>query len=1180
MAEGAVAIQGRGCDCPGECAGACTTIEPDAGLTSLPRLTDALVPVQRDCGCGGRCGGCGPAKDEEADTTQDRQPVQRLHQVPESPAAAAPVQRFGLSDLNPLNLAKKLAEKALGAIRSLGESAWNTAKSLGTAAWNNVKSAASGIWNAAQSAAGTLLNTAESLGTSAWNTAKGLGTSAWNTAKSTGARVWNTAKSAGASVWNTAQGLGSKAWSGAKSLGSKIWNGAKSLGAKGWAAVKGFGSAALNKAKALAMAAVNGAKSLGGRAWGLAKQAVGKLSVSNLCKAVGVVVGTVVAPVISAVKAAWSGAKRLGAKAWNGAKTLGGAVASTASRWAGKAAQFATTAVSGAYRTVKGAASNAWNTAKSLGTRAFTGAKQAAAGAWNTAKSLGTKAVSTAKALGTNILGKAQALGSTITNTAQAAGRKVLGIADKLTGGAASKVSGIANKILGKAAGLLSWVLSTAKSLASKAINTAKDLGAKAINVAKSTASKAWQTAKQGASTALSTAKQWGSKAFNTAKSLGAKAWSTAKQWGSKAVSTAKSWAGKAWNTTKSWGGKAWGVIKSGAGKVWNATKTAGTKVWGFAKGVGRGAVKVAKAVGLDKAWHVAKDLGGKALGAVKKAAGALKKRAKPVLEFAGKAAIAIAFGPIGLACKLIECAAAKKFCDFLTKFGPFLAGLKKVIADPSIITNAIRTAVAPMIEKVPGETRAAVAHATGQGLPEPSAAVQRHTVQRHTVQRQASTKYSTPAPQQGEGIWQGIWRHLGPKLNYLKDNWWEVLKQTGHQLLFPWEGMGKELSDLWAQIEKGGNALKSLHFSALIDAAIAAESLVVGILGRWWGWFAAASVIIGAAIGAIGGAFAGGVGAIPGAVGGAGAGWELAAGVGEGLLAADVTLQTAAILKAFYNVQAQHDTGEDREKDYDQIANSGTALGITGALVLLGAIAVRFGKAIIGRVRGLRAEPPKVEPPKAEPPKVEPPKVEPPKTEVPRGSLEPGIKGEAPGAGGHEVKVTDSGRIMVCTICEEIAERYARELADNPALARELESIRELERSGARGSEVAERAAELQKKIELSRSGHAPPTEVRSEGVRFKDHYLRHRKLLEDLLGKKYPKWKGDEGAEFLRDLKSLLDSNRLKLVGRGTLAKGEPWAWIYRGEGVTLVLRQDGSFWTLLKTGEGLDKAIVMLP
>ncbi|MCW2568176.1 MAG: hypothetical protein JWN54_2273, partial [Mycobacterium sp.] len=87
-----------------------------------------------------------------------------------------------------------------------------------------------------------------------------------------------------------------------------------------------------------------------------------------------------------------------------------------------------------------------------------------------------------------------------------------------------------------------------------------------------------------------------------------------------------------------------------------------------------------------------------------------------------------------------------------------------------------------------------------------------------------------------------------------------------------------------------------------------------------------------------------------------------------------------------FYNVKVQHDTGEERENDYDQIAGGGVGLGIAAAMVLLGAVAVRFGKAIIGRIRGLRAGPPRVGPPTAEGPRVEPPKVEPPRVEPPPG--------------------------------------------------------------------------------------------------------------------------------------------------------------------------------------------------
>ena len=696
-----LAVQRRSCGCG--CSGTCAATESEPELTSVQRLVAPTVSVQRGCGCGGRCGGCGPGKEDEPDTVEEGAPVQRLHQCVPAVAPAVSVQRW-----NPLDWAKKLAQKAIGAIRSLGASAWNTAKSLGTAAWNKAKSAGSSIWNKAKSAGSALGNTVKGLGTSAWNTAKSLGTSVWNTAKSAGASLWNRAKSAGSSVWNTAKGLGSKAWSGAKSVGSKIWNGAKAMGGKAWGAVKGFGAAAVGKVKGLATAAFSHAKNLGGKAWSLAKGVAGKLSLSNLCKAVGALASKAFSAVSSAVKTAWNGAKRWGAKAWNGAKAAGRAIASTATRWAGKAKQFATKAVSGAYRAVKGAASKAWNTAKSLGNKAFTGAKRAATAGWNTAKRLGTKVFTTAKALGGKVLGKAKALGSKIANTAKAAGRKLLGVADKLTGGAASKVAGAAKKVLGKAAGLLSWVVNKAKSLASKAINTAKNLGAKALNAATSAASKAWNTAKQAASKGLQTAKSLGAKALGAAKSLGSKAWSTAKSLGSKAVSTAKSWAGKAWSTAKSWGGKAWGAIKTGAGKVWNTTKTAAGKAWGAAKSLGRGAVKVAKAVGLDTAWNTAKNLGGKALGAIKSGAAALKKRFAPVLDVVGKgaemlsnAAPAILAGPATLACKVLGCAApklvnkgsqtSKEAADFATDVIPGVSTVKdtcRCLTGENIVTG------------------------------------------------------------------------------------------------------------------------------------------------------------------------------------------------------------------------------------------------------------------------------------------------------------------------------------------------------------------------------------------------------------------------------------------------------------------------------------------------------------
>jgi hypothetical protein len=97
--------------------------------------------------------------------------------------------------------------------------------------------------------------------------------------------------------------------------------------------------------------------------------------------------------------------------------------------------------------------------------------------------------------------------------------------------------------------------------------------------------------------------------------------------------------------------------------------------------------------------------------------------------------------------------------------------------------------------------------------------------------------------------------------------------------------------------------------------------------------------------------------------------------------------------------------------------------------------------------------------------------------------------------------------------------------------------------------------------------------------GKNFKQHYLKHKALLERVLNKKYPKWKDDEGATFLSDLFELVRSGRFQYQGLGTLKAGQPAGLIFRGEGLTLVLETNGNFWTLLQSGTGMDTAIRMM-
>ncbi|MFF3400548.1 Hint domain-containing protein [Streptomyces sp. NPDC002659] len=100
-------------------------------------------------------------------------------------------------------------------------------------------------------------------------------------------------------------------------------------------------------------------------------------------------------------------------------------------------------------------------------------------------------------------------------------------------------------------------------------------------------------------------------------------------------------------------------------------------------------------------------------------------------------------------------------------------------------------------------------------------------------------------------------------------------------------------------------------------------------------------------------------------------------------------------------------------------------------------------------------------------------------------------------------------------------------------------------------------------------------PTVGEGDPSKFRSHFQRHKKLIEDALGTTYKKLKED-GPRFRQDIQNAIKDGTFELVGKGTLKKGEPEGMIYRGKGVTIVLRENGDFWTALESGTGLDTAI----
>ncbi len=242
-----------------------------------------------------------------------------------------------------------------------------------------------------------------------------------------------------------------------------------------------------------------------------------------------------------------------------------------------------------------------------------------------------------------------------------------------------------------------------------------------------------------------------------------------------------------------------------------------------------------------------------------------------------------------------------------------FLSTAWEVMQNPSIVLDALQAALGGLIAEIPGKARALT---------------------------RAAITFSEPRP----GHLEGIWRHLEPKLDFLVGNWWEIIKQTGEDLLWPWEGVSKNLGEIWDHLKAAGSAVWDLDFSGAIDHLSALWRKANEALGRLYGWFVLAAVLIGA----IGGAILAGP---AGVVAGVGAALNLAMLVGKGLLISTIAAETASIAKAGYDLRFTKQTPEEQEEDYEQIANSGLTLAITGAMFALGALAARFARAVISRV-------------------------------------------------------------------------------------------------------------------------------------------------------------------------------------------------------------------------------------
>ncbi|MFD3323993.1 hypothetical protein [Streptomyces sp. NPDC058701] len=117
----------------------------------------------------------------------------------------------------------------------------------------------------------------------------------------------------------------------------------------------------------------------------------------------------------------------------------------------------------------------------------------------------------------------------------------------------------------------------------------------------------------------------------------------------------------------------------------------------------------------------------------------------------------------------------------------------------------------------------------------------------------------------------------------------------------------------------------------------------------------------------------------------------------------------------------------------------------------------------------------------------------------------------------------------------------------------------------GTGSSRALSAAADPVKPPCLTKVGFNPKT--------WKAHWTSKKPMMEKLLGKKYPKWKDDEGAELLNDWFEMIRDGRFEFKGIATIKKDHDPGLIFRYNGHTLVLQMDGTFWTFLQDGGGMN-------
>jgi hypothetical protein len=254
------------------------------------------------------------------------------------------------------------------------------------------------------------------------------------------------------------------------------------------------------------------------------------------------------------------------------------------------------------------------------------------------------------------------------------------------------------------------------------------------------------------------------------------------------------------------------------------------------------------------------------------------------------------------------------------------------LIESPGKALEYIKDFIAGLVAKVPGKLQETLAEhlAPRLGGPAPTTAGAEVTIQR---QEEPAT-VTEPVP---ETRWQAVLRHLGVRVSYLKDNWWQVIKDAALEILVPglalyrhFPGMIKELGEAYSKLKAG-------EYSESLDHLLATAREAMAIVSSFIAQVSIAAFIIGSIIGTP----IVGVAALE--------------AIGVAVIAVDLSIQLLSLGQSLDNLDRRR-SPQQHESDYGLIADSSISIAILLTLVALGAITSVAVKSLLRRFPGLAA--------------------------------------------------------------------------------------------------------------------------------------------------------------------------------------------------------------------------------